>query len=169
MKNTVNVLTVILLALGAAFGMAGTFVAQRNLQAAAWAIDGVALVVATALLALRFFRAGSDFVAAGFLVFSIGESVMLVGTATRIAESIPSFAAGTALWSAALLLTSIPREFAVWTRAVALIGAVLFAVTSARIFWGDQIFPTSKPLPFDAYPFLVLTIVGWISKLLKAS
>jgi hypothetical protein len=45
MKNTVNVLTVILLAIGATFGMAGTFVAQRNLQAAAWAIDGFALVV----------------------------------------------------------------------------------------------------------------------------
>jgi len=169
MKNTVNVVTVILLAVGGAFGMAGTFGAQRNLQAAAWAIDGVALVVATALLALKFFRAGSDFAAAGFLVFSIGESVMLVGTATSVTESVSSFAAGTALWSAALLLTSIPREFAFWTRVVAVIGAALFAVTSARIFWGEQIFPTSRPLPFYAYPFLVLTFVGWIFKLLKAS
>src|SRR5215469_16718817 len=106
MKNTVNLLTVILLVIGGAFGMAGTFVAQRNLQAAAWAIDGVALVVATALLALKFFGAGSDFAAAGFLVFSIGESVMLVGTATIVSESVSSFAAGTALWSAGLLLTS---------------------------------------------------------------
>ncbi len=107
MKNTVNMLTVILLATGAAFGMAGTFVAQRNLQAAAWAIDGVALVVATALMALRFFRAGSDFAAAGFLVFSIGESVMLVGTATSITESTPSFAAGTALpWTRMLDLAT---------------------------------------------------------------
>jgi hypothetical protein len=52
---------------------------------------------------------------------------------------------------------------------VAVIGSVLFAVTSARIFWGGQIFPTSRPLPFYAYPFLVLTFVGWIIKLLKAS
>ena len=169
MKNTVNVLTIILLAIGGAFGIAGTFVAQRNLQAAAWAIDGVALVVATALLALKSFRAGSDLAAAGFLVFAIGESILLVGTATTVADSVPSFAAGTALWSAALLLTSIPREFAIWTRVVAVIGAVLFAVTSARIFWGDQLFPTSRPLPFYAYPFLVLTFVGWIFKLLKAS
>lgn len=169
MKNSVNVLTVVLLILGGAFGMVGTFVAQRNLQAAAWAIDGVALVVATALLAVRFFRAGSDLAAAGFLVFSIGESVMLVGTATSVSESVSSFAAGSALWSAALLLTSIPREFAVWTRVVAVIGAVLFAVTSGKIFWGDQILPTSSPLPFYAYPFLVATFVGWILKLLKAS
>lgn len=167
MKNTVNALTVILLLIGGAFGMAGTFVAQRNLQSAAWAIDGVALVVATVLLALRFFRAGSDFLAAGFLVFAMGESVMLVGTATSVSESVSSFAAGTALWSAALLLTSIPREFAVWTRVVAVIGAVLFADTSARIFWGDQILPTSRPWPFYAYPFLVLTFVGWIFKLLR--
>ena len=169
MKNTVNVLTVILLVIGGAFGMAGAFVAQRNLQAAAWAIDGVALVVATAFLALKFFRAGDDFATAGFLVFSIGESVMLVGTATSITESVSSFAAGTALWSAGLLLTSIPREFAVWTRVVAVIGAVLFAVTSAEIFWGNQILPTSRPLPFYAYPFLVLTFVGWILKLQKAN
>jgi predicted lysophospholipase L1 biosynthesis ABC-type transport system permease subunit len=94
---------------------------------------------------------------------------MLVGTATSVTDSVSSFAAGTALWSAALLLTSIPREFAVWTRVVAVIGAVLFAVTSGRIFWGDQIFPTSRPLPFYAYPFLVVTFVGWIFKLLKAS
>ena len=52
---------------------------------------------------------------------------------------------------------------------VAVIGSVLFAVTSARIFWGDQIFPFSRPLPFYTYPFLVLTFVGWIIKLLKAS
>jgi hypothetical protein len=46
------------LALGGVFGMAGTFVVQRNLQAAAWGLDGVALVVATALLALKFFKKG---------------------------------------------------------------------------------------------------------------
>ena len=168
MKNIVNVLAVILLAIGGAFGMIGTFVAQRNLQAAAWSVDGVALVVATVLIALKLFRVGNDLVAAGFVVFAIGEGIMLVGTATTISDSVPSFAAGTALWSAALLLTSIPREFAVWARMVGIISAILFAVTSARIFWGEQILPTSSPLPFYAYPFLVLTFVGWIFKLLKA-
>ncbi|HZC22245.1 MAG TPA: hypothetical protein VE866_02820, partial [Candidatus Binatia bacterium] len=89
MKNTGNLLIIALLAIGGAFGMAGTFMAERSLQAGAWAIDGVALVVATAILAVKFFRAGSDFAAAGFLVFCIGESVMLVGTATSVTESIP--------------------------------------------------------------------------------
>jgi predicted phage tail protein len=76
--------------------MLGTMVAERNLQAAFRGVDGVGVVVATALLALRFFRTGNDVVAAGFLVFSIGESVMLAGTAESLAGSVPSFAAGPA-------------------------------------------------------------------------
>jgi len=74
-------------------------------------IDGLGLVMATALLTVKFFRKGNDFVAAGFLVFAIGESVMLSGTATGLVGSIPSFAAGTALWTTSLLLISVPREF----------------------------------------------------------
>jgi hypothetical protein len=45
--------------------MAGTFVAQPDLQALLWAIDGLGLVVATALLALKYARMGHDLVAAG--------------------------------------------------------------------------------------------------------
>jgi len=167
MKNPTNVAAAIGLALGGVFGMLGTMVSERNLQAAFWAVDGVGLVVATALLALRFFRMGNDVVAAGFLVFTIGESVMLAGTAESLAGSVPSFAAGTALWSAALLLTSVPKEFASWIRLVGTVGAILFAITAARIFWGEQVLPTTSPLPFFAYPFLVLTFAGWIWTLLK--
>ena len=167
MKNPANVVAAIGLALGGVFGMLGTMVAERNLQAAFWAFDGVSLVVATALLALKFFRTGNDVVAAGFLVFTIGESVMLAGTAESLAGSVPSFAAGTALWSAALLLTSVPKEFAIWIRVVGTFGAILFAITSARIFWGEQVLPTASPLPFFAYPFLILTFAGWIWTLLK--
>src|SRR5580698_3846347 len=167
MKNPTNVAAAIGLALGGVFGMLGTMVAERNLQAAFWAVDGLGLVVATALLALRFFRTENDLVAAGFLVFTIGESVMLAGTAESLAGSVPSFAAGTALWSAAHLLTSVPKEFAIWIRLVGTVGAILFAITAARIFWGERVLPTTSPLPFYAYPFLVLTFAGWIWTLLK--
>lgn len=167
MKKPTHVAAAIGLLLGGVFGMLGTMVAERNLQAAFWAVDGVGLVVATALLALRFFRTGNDVVAAGFLVFTIGESVMLAGTAESLAGSVPSFAAGSALWSAALLLTSVPKEFASWIRLVGTVGAILFAITAARIFWGEQVLPTTSPLPFFAYPFLVLTFAGWIWTLLK--
>src|SRR6266567_5471262 len=116
MKNPFNVVAAVGLALGGVFGMVETVVTQRNLQAASWRTDGVALVVATALLILKFFRSGNDVVAAGFLVFAIGEGLILSGTATTLAGSVPSFAAGAALWSVALLLTSVPREFSVWAR-----------------------------------------------------
>jgi hypothetical protein len=169
MNKSLRLAAIFGLSLGAVFGMAGTLVIQRNLQAALWAIDGVGLVVATALLSMHYFRRGNDIVGAGFLVFAIGESVMLSGTATTLGGSVPSFAAGTALWSAALLLTSVPREFAAWVRITGMIGSILFAVTSARIFWGEQVLPTSSPLPFFAYPFLVLTFVGWIWTLIKAA
>ena len=49
------------------------------------------------------------------------------------------------------------------------VGAILFAITSARIFWGEQLLPIASPLPFFAYPFLVLAFVGWIWTLLKAA
>lgn len=167
MKRPGNAVAVAGLGLGAVFGLLGTFVAQRNLQSAAWGIDGTGLVVATAVLSVKFFREDNDIVAAGFLVFAIGEAVMLAGTAASLAESVPSFAAGTALWSAALLLTSIPKQFAGWTRFAGIVGAILFAITSSRIFGGSQVLPTTSPLPFFAYPFLVLTFVGWIWFLLK--
>jgi hypothetical protein len=150
------------LALGAVFGLIGTVVSSQAVRSASWALDSVGLVVATALLALRFFRKGCDFVAAGFLTFAIGEAVMLSGTAATLEASVPAFAAGTALWTAALLLTSIPNEFGAWIRIVGVVGAVLFAITSARIFLGEQILPITSPLPFFAYPFLVLTFIGWI-------
>ena len=167
MKNPRNVIIVVGLVLGGVLGMAGTMVAERNVQAMCWAIDGVGIIVATALLAVKYFRTGSDLVAAGFLLFTIGESVMLPGTATTLEASVPSFAAGAALWSAALLLTSAPRRFALWTRATGIIGSVLFAITAGRIFWGELILPTSAPLPLLGYPFLVLTFTGWIWTLLK--
>jgi hypothetical protein len=155
------------LLLGGVFGMAGTMVTEQNLRAAFWAIDGVGLIVATGLLALKFFHKGADLIAAGFLVFSIGEAVMLSGTAASLAGSVPSFAAGASLWSAALLLTGLPKEFSNWIRLTSLIGAVLFAVTTGRIFLGEQVLPTAAPLPYFAYPFLVLTFVGWIWTVLR--
>lgn len=169
MKNPSNIVAVIGLALGGVFGLVGTIVTEPNIRAASWGIDGAGLVVATALLTLRFFREGNDFLAAGFLVFAIGEGIILSGTAATLEASVPSFAAGTALWSAALLLTSVPKGFTGWVRLVGIIGSILFAITAARIFWGEKVLPTSTPLPFFAYPFLVLTFVGWIWKLLKTA
>jgi hypothetical protein len=167
MRNPLNLVAAIGLALGAVLGMAGTLVAQPSLRNLFWGIDGLGLVVAAALLSLKFFRKGSDFVAAGFLVFAIGEAVMLSGTAAGLSGSVPAFAAGTALWAASLLLISIPREFPILVRVVGIASSILFAITATRIFWGEQLLPTSSPLPFFGYPFLVFTFIGWIWTLLK--
>lgn len=167
MKNSLKIVAVIGLALGGILGMVGTLVAGQNVRAVSWAIDGTSLIVATSLLALMYFRKGNDCVAAGFLVYAIGEAIMLGGTASSLQASAPTFAAGTALWSAALVLTSVPATFVIWTRIAGLIGAVLFAISSLRIFAGEQLLPISKPLPTMAYPFLVLTFIGWIWTLLK--
>jgi hypothetical protein len=167
MTSKLNLLPVIGLALGAIFGLAGTLVEQPHLQQIFWAIDSAGLVMATSLLSLKFFRKGNDIVAAGFLVFAIGEGVLLSGTAAGEAGSVPAFAAGTALWATALLLVSIPKEFAIPVRAVGVVAAVLFVITSARIFLGEQLLPTTSPLPFFGYPFLVLTFLGWIWSLVR--
>src|SRR3954462_1841616 len=98
MRNSINVIAAVGLALGGALGMAGGIVAQQNGQAVLWAIDGAGLVMATPLLAIKYFRTGNDVVAGGFLVFAIGESIiMLSGPAGGLAGSTPAFAAGTAL------------------------------------------------------------------------
>ena len=52
----------------------------------AWGIDGIALVMACSLLTLRFFRMRQEIVAAGFLVFAIGESLLVSGAAMDLAH-----------------------------------------------------------------------------------
>jgi hypothetical protein len=48
------------LVVGAILGMAGTFVSSASLRGLAWGVDGVALVVASALLTIHHFRYGHD-------------------------------------------------------------------------------------------------------------
>ena len=148
--------------------MAGAVVAQQNVQAILWAIDGSGLVMAAAMLATKYFRAGNDIVAGGFLVFAIGEGLILLSApAAGLAGSITAFAAGTALWATALLLVSIPRLFTLPIRILGIVSAGLFLVTAVRIFWGEPLQPTSTPLPTYAYPVLVATFIGWIWTLLR--
>jgi hypothetical protein len=163
MHSSINIIAAVGLALGGVLGLAGAMVTQQNVQAILWAIDGAGLVMATPLLAIKYFRTGNDVVAGGFLVFAIGEGIILLsGPAAGLAGSIPAFAAGTALWGTALLLVSIPKLFAVPIRILGIASAVLFIITAARIFWGEQLLPTSAPLPTYAYPLLVATFFGWI-------
>jgi hypothetical protein len=162
-----RVLASVGLAVGGVFGMAGTFVPSAFLRGLAWGIDGVGLVMAGALLTLAFYRKGQDLVASGFLVFTVGEGLILSGAAMDLAASVPSFGAGTSLWALALVLISIPSVFPLPVRLLGFFAAVLFGVTALQIFVGIQVMPTTVPLPFYAYPVLVATLVGWIWTLVK--
>jgi len=149
------------LVIGAALGMAGTFVPSASLRGLLWGLDGIALIVATALLAIHHFRRGNDVVAAGFLVFVVGETLILSGAAMDLAASGPLFAAGTGLWAASLALVSVPNVMPSWVRIVAAITALLFAAVAVQVFMGRALTPLSQPLPFFAYPFLAVTLFGW--------
>jgi hypothetical protein len=118
-------------------------------------------VVGTALLAVHYFRLGRDVMAAGFLVFVAGETLILSVANVDLATSAPVFAAGAALWSASLIVVSAPKVMPAWVRLAGLIAAILFAVVALQIFTGHALSPLSKPLPFFAYPFLVATLIGW--------
>jgi hypothetical protein len=162
-----RVLASIGLAVGGALGMAGTFAPTASLRGLAWGIDGVGLIMASALLTIAFYRTGQDLVASGFLVFALGEGLILSGAAMDLAASVPSFGAGTSLWASGLVLISIPPAFPLLVRFLGLAAALLFGVTALQIFAGAQITPTTSPLPFYAYPLLVATLVGWMWTLLK--
>ena len=144
-QRRLNLLAVVGLALGAVFGLAGTVVEQPGLRSVFWGIDGAGLTMATCLLALKYFRRANDLVASGFLVFAIGEGVIVSGAGASLSDSLPSFAAGTALWATALLLLSIPGEFALLVRGVGLASAALFATTALLILSGVQLSPVSSP------------------------
>jgi hypothetical protein len=77
--KSLRVLASIGLGVGGALGMAGTFAPSASLRGLAWGIDGIALVMAYALLTLRFFRMGQQIVSAGFLVFALSVAVSACG------------------------------------------------------------------------------------------
>jgi hypothetical protein len=134
----------------------------------AWGVDGTALIIAAALLAVHFIRCGETSLAAGFLVFIAGETLVVSGSAMSLEASGPSFAAGAALWAAALVLISAPNVMPKAVRMLGFLAAVLFAVTALSAFAGRSLTPLSQPLPFFAYPFLVLTLCGWAWWCLRA-
>jgi hypothetical protein len=80
-NNPINIVAPVGLALGAVFGVAGSVMVQPDLQAVLWAIDSVGLVMATALLAVKYFRKGYYLVPGGFLVFA--RSVTREGRAVK--------------------------------------------------------------------------------------
>jgi len=141
--------------------MLGTFVPSASARGLLWGVDGVALIVATSLLTIYHGRRGNDVVAAGFLVFVTGETLILAGAAMDLAASGPVFGAGAGLWAASLGLVSASDVMPSWLRGVAAVTALLLGAVAVQIFMGRPLTPLSRPLPFFAYPFLAATLFGW--------
>ena len=150
------------LAVGAILGLVGTFT-PPPMRGLLWGLDGIALVIASALLAIQHFRQGHDLVAAGFIVFAIGEGVLLSGVALDPGDPGPvsSFAAGAGLWAAGLALISAPAVMPLVVRILGFISALLFAIHAVMVFSGHPLSALSTPLPLFAYPFLVITLLCW--------
>ena len=149
------------LVIGALLGLAGSFAPSAALRGLAWGLDGTALVVAAALLAVHGLRHSQPLMAAGFLVFIAGQTLVLSGSAMSLEASSPLFAAGAALWAAALALISAANVMPLAVRALGGVAALLFALTALQVFGGRSLTPLAEPLPFLAYPVFVLTLFGW--------
>ena len=147
--------------IGGIFGMIGSFVSSSSFRGFAWGVDGVALIVASTLLTVYYLRKGYDTLAAGFLIFAIGEGLILSGNGADLNENVSSFGAGTSLWAASLALISFQNVFPKLIRLTGFIAAALFSVVSVQIFTGSSINALTDPLPFYAYPFFAATIFGW--------
>ena len=162
MQSTLDRLACIGLVVGAICGLAGTLIGSPIPRAILWTVDGAALVMATALLTIRYFRLRRDLVAAGFLVFAVGQAIVLSTAGQLVLPAAPIFATGAACWAVGLAMISAGEEFPIWVRIVGFVASVLFAITSLMIQAGTGLTAVSIPLPFFAYPVLVLTFVGWI-------
>jgi hypothetical protein len=152
--------------IGGLLGMAGSMIPSASIRSLAWGIDGLGLILATALLTLYYFRKGQDMTAAGFLIFAIGEGLILSCSGIDLDADISSFGAGTGLWALSLFLISFQNTFPIIIRGTGLIAAILFSVVAFQIFTGHAVNALTRPLPFFAYPVFVVTIFGWAWSLL---
>jgi len=149
------------LVVGALLGMAGSFAPSAELRGLFWGVDGTSLVVGTALLAVHHSRRGNDLLAAAFLVYMVGETLMVLGASMELTASAPLLAAGTALWSASLALASASDLMPRFVRVTGAVGSLLFGITALQNFGGGHLTPLSRPLPFFGFPFLAATLIGW--------
>ena len=155
------------LLIGGILGMVGSFLPSPSLRSLAWSLDGIGLIIAGALLAVYYLRKGYDATAAGFLIFTIGEALILSSSGVNLDANVTLFAAGAGLWAASLALISFQKVFPILVRSTGFIAAALFTVVSIQIFTGSPINALTKPLPFYAYPFFAATIFGWAWKVIR--
>jgi len=159
-SNRLKIFASASLVVGGVLGMVGSF-SPSAVRGIAWGLDGTALIIGTALLAVHHIKLGNEQLASGFLIFMAGQTLVVSGSAMELSASSPTFGAGVGLWAAALAMISASSAMPALVRATGAIASIMFAVTALQIYAGTALNPLSEPLPFNAYPFLVLTLFGW--------
>ena len=149
------------LLLGCVSGIAGSVVPSATFRSLAWALDSGALILAGALLAMYYLRKGYVIMAAGYLIFLIGETVVFSCCATNLDDNISAFGTGTFLWATSISILSTQKIFPLFIRCTGMTSAALFFVVSLLIITGHPVNALTKPLPFYAYPFYAITLAGW--------
>lgn len=148
------------LVVGGLLGLAGSF-SPPAVRGVAWGLDGTVLVMGVLLLAVHHARLGNEQLAAGFFTYVAGQTLVVSSSAMDLAASSPSFGAGVGLWATGLALVSASSAMPIFVRATGAVASLLFAMVAVQIFGGTALTPLSNPLPFNAYPFLVVTLFGW--------
>ena len=166
-ERSLKITAVTGLLVGGIFGMAGSFVSSPSLRSLAWGIDGIGLIVATSLLAVYYFRKGWDMTAAGFIIFAVGQSLVLSSSGFDLDANAFTFGSGTGLWAASLFVISLQKTYPLFLRFTGLLAAVLFSMVAFHIYNGNHLNALTRPLPFYSYPVFVITIFGWAWTLLK--
>lgn len=148
------------LVIGGLLGMVGSFLASPTARALAWGLDGIALVVASAILTVLALREREDALAIGYLLFLVGQAFVLSSARMDLVDGIPSFTTGMSLWAAALMFLCIPRRYPSPVRVLGLIASALFTVSALQVLAGHPLTALARPLPFFAFPFFVAALWG---------
>ena len=159
-NNRLTLLASISLIVGGLLGLVGSF-SPPAMRSVAWGLDGTALVMGSLLLAVHQVKLGNEQLAAGFFTYVAGQTLVVSSSAMELSASTPSFGAGVGLWAAGVALVSASSTMPIFVRVTGAIAALLFTIVALQIFSGMALTPLSNPLPFNAYPFLVLTLFGW--------
>ncbi|QUN07380.1 hypothetical protein KDN34_08280 [Shewanella yunxiaonensis] len=168
-EKKLSIIAAICLVIGGVLGIIGSFVSP-SFRGIAWGVDGTSLVIASALLSVHYIKHRNQHLAAAFLIFLVGQTLVVSGSAMKLSESSPLFASGAGLWAASLALICTSSVIPIVIRVLAGISSVLFAITAIQIYGGAELNPLSKPLPFFAYPIFVFTLFGlaWLHLRLPA-
>lgn len=148
-------IVVVGLTIGWTLGIAGGVVQEGSGRYALWGISSIGILIAAALLTIRY--------AASNVMFSAGLALLLVGEAvihTQGTAGVDAFASATFAYAPGLLLVALSGWGPRWTRITALAAAAVFAVHAARYLSGSDAGPDHM-IPTIGYVFFILTMIGW--------